>query len=63
VQAVVRQCGADYVVRLAGAAVDRTGFVSLPRQGPVLTWCPLRPDAPGAHRSDWTLALGDVELF
>jgi GNAT superfamily N-acetyltransferase len=63
VQSVVRQCGADYVIRLAGTAVDRAGFVSLPRQGPVLTWYPLRPDAPGRALGDWTLALGDVELF
>jgi GNAT superfamily N-acetyltransferase len=63
VQAVVRQCGADYVIRLAGTALDRAGFVTLPRQGPMLTWYPLRPDAPGRDLRDWTLALGDVELF
>jgi hypothetical protein len=63
VRSVVRQCRADYVVRLGGPAVDSRGFVHAPGQGPTLTWRPLRTDAPGARLEDWTLTLGDIELF
>lgn len=63
VREVARTCGADYVIRLHRAPVDRTGFVRLPRLGPVLTWRALVPDAPGGSLDDWDLALGDVELF
>ena len=62
-RAVVRRSGADYVIRLGGPAVDRTGFARLPKQGPILTWRPLAPGASGAALEDWDLSLGDVELF
>jgi GNAT superfamily N-acetyltransferase len=62
-RSVARHCRADYVIRLGGAPFDRNGFVRAPRQGPVLTWYPLRPDVPGHRRDDWALSLGDVELF
>jgi GNAT superfamily N-acetyltransferase len=62
-RSVVRQCRADYVIRLGGPAVGRDGFVHLPGQGPTLTWCPLRSPVPGDRLDDWALALGDIELF
>ena len=37
---VRRRSGADYVIRIGGA-IDRSGFVRLPRPGPLLTWRPL----------------------
>jgi GNAT superfamily N-acetyltransferase len=64
VRAVIRRCGADYVIRIGGSAVvDRNGFIRAPRQGPVLTWCALSGDPPGRRLDDWALMLGDVELF
>jgi GNAT superfamily N-acetyltransferase len=63
VRSVVRQCGADYVIRVGGPMADRTGFVRAPGQGPVLTWYPLAAALPGSRLDDWALALGDVELF
>jgi len=63
VRSVVRACGADYVIRLGGSAVDRDGFARAPKQGPVLTWRPLRAGAIGRRLDDWALTLGDVELF
>jgi GNAT superfamily N-acetyltransferase len=62
-RSVARQCGADYVVRIGGSAVDRSGFVRVPGPGPMLTWYPLAADPPGGRIDDWALALGDVELF
>ena len=59
VRAVARAAGADYVLRVAGA---RDGCLPLPRQGPVLTFRPLR-ESPRPGRRDWGLTLGDVELF
>jgi predicted N-acetyltransferase YhbS len=63
VRRVARESGADYVIRLGGPAVDWCGFVRLPGQGPVLTWCALADDSPGGRLEDWALTLGDVELF
>jgi hypothetical protein len=63
VGAVARQCGADYVIRIGGPALDRSGFVRAPGQGPLLTWYPLATDHPGRRLADWSLSLGDVELF
>jgi len=62
-RAVVRSSGADYVIRLGGPSMSRLGFVRLPRQGPVLTWRPLREGVPGGSLDQWNLTLGDVELF
>jgi GNAT superfamily N-acetyltransferase len=64
-RAVARTSGADYVIRLGGPLLDRTGFVRLPGQGPVLTWRPVAApeDATPPPLADWQLALGDVELF
>jgi predicted N-acetyltransferase YhbS len=63
VRRVARESGADYVIRLGGPAVDRSGFVRLPGRGPVLTWYALADDVPGGRLDDWALTLGDVELF
>jgi GNAT superfamily N-acetyltransferase len=63
VRSVTRRCGGDYVIRIGGPAVDRTGFIRTPRLGPVLTWCGLAGDPPGRRLDDWALMLGDVELF
>jgi hypothetical protein len=63
VRAVVRECGADYVVRLGCPPVGRDGFVRAPGQGPILTWRPLREAVPGGRLDDWALGLGDVELL
>jgi GNAT superfamily N-acetyltransferase len=63
VRSVARECRADYLVRLGGRLVDRSAFVRLPRQGPVLTWYPLADRPPGRHLHEWSTTLGDVELF
>jgi GNAT superfamily N-acetyltransferase len=59
VREVARTCRADYVLRVAD---HRDACVRLPRQGPVLTWRPLR-DSPRPDRREWSVSLGDVELF
>lgn len=63
VRAVGRASGADYMIRIGGPLMDRSGFVRLPRQGPILTWRGLAAGRPGAALEDWRLSLGDVELF
>jgi GNAT superfamily N-acetyltransferase len=63
VRSVARESGADYVIRLGGGIVGRDGFVRAPQRGPMLTWRPLQPGAPGRGVDDWALALGDIELF
>lgn len=63
-RSVARTSGADYVIRIGGLPIDRSGFVRLPRQGPILTWRPLgEGGAAGAALADWHLSLGDVELL
>jgi GNAT superfamily N-acetyltransferase len=59
VRHALRQLGADYAIRAAGAE-RRDGFVGLPRQGPVLTGRALGP-MPVPALSAWRLELGDVE--
>jgi GNAT superfamily N-acetyltransferase len=63
VRAVVDASSADYLVRVGGSAIDRSGFVRLPRQGPILTMLPLGTITGADRVSGWDLALGDVELF
>ena len=63
VRLVARECGADYVLQVGAKMVDRAGFVRLPGQGPMLTWYPLASDPPGRRLGDWSMTLGDVELF
>jgi glycosyltransferase involved in cell wall biosynthesis/GNAT superfamily N-acetyltransferase len=59
--ASVAHAGADHVIRL-GAPNPRHGFVPLPGSGPVLTWRALneqgQPPLP-----NWSLTMGDIELF
>jgi GNAT superfamily N-acetyltransferase len=62
-RSVAKTSRADYVIRIGGGLVDRSGFVRLPGQGPILTWRPLGDGEPGAALDDWGLSLGDVELF
>ena len=62
-RSAARVAGADYVIRIGGSVVDRLGYVRLPRQGPMLTWRPLAGQLAAAALDDWSLALGDVELF
>jgi hypothetical protein len=44
----------------------RSGFLPAPRMGPVMTVRPLNDVTNGLdplRRSDWQLAIGDLELF
>ena len=62
VRRVVRAVDADYVVAMAPGLVAPGGLLSLPRQGPILTWRGLaQPRRPS--RRDWDVRLGDIELF
>ena len=63
IRSVAATSGADYMIRIGGPLVDRSGFVRAPRQGPVLTWRPLTGANPGGRLDDWNLGLGDIELF
>ncbi len=56
---VLRETGADYAVGLRTGPSD--GLLPVPRQGPVLLVRPLASTPPAA--SEWTLTLGDIELF
>jgi len=56
---VVRESGADYAIVLGERA---PGFVPVPKQGPRLTWREVTEAAMPAL-ADWSLVLGDVELF
>jgi GNAT superfamily N-acetyltransferase len=60
---VARVSAADYVIRIGGPAVETTGFVRLPRQGPILTWRAVCATGPAPGVGSWDLALGDVELL
>lgn len=72
VRAVLRDTSADYAVAMAASktparrALLLSGFVPIPRLGPVLTVRPLiREDGEilPLHRSAWRLSIGDLELF
>ena len=57
----LRRSGADHVIRL-GSPDPKRGFLPLPGGGPVLTW-----RAVNEHGlpplSNWSLTMGDIELF
>ena len=57
----LREVGADHAIRLGRADVRR-GWFGLPGGGPLLTWRGANhvgmPPAP-----NWSLSMGDVELF
>lgn len=59
VRRMLKETGADYSIGLRTG--PSAGLLPLPGQGPLLTTRPLAasPPSPG----DWTLTLGDVELF
>jgi GNAT superfamily N-acetyltransferase len=60
-RAVARAADADYVIRI-GAASPASGYIPIPGQGPMLTHRAVSDTAaPGL--ADWSLQLGDVELF
>jgi L-malate glycosyltransferase len=59
--AVMRSAGADHTVRL-GTSHVRTGFVPVPGGGPMLTWRALN-EAGMPPLPNWSLTMGDIELF
>jgi len=57
-KAALHESGADYALRIGGPLVE-SGFVRLPKQGPILTWrdvCEMQQPA----LDDWSLTMGDV---
>jgi GNAT superfamily N-acetyltransferase len=60
---ILRASGADYVIRLDRAVATRSGFVRLPRQGPIFVTRAVAQTAPPSKLTDWDLSLGDIELF
>lgn len=61
VRRVAELTGADYLIR-TGRTDLASRFVTLPRQGPILTWRAVTARAP-TPLGEWQLALGDIELF
>ncbi len=61
VNRVVRETGADYAIGLTTGPSAGLVPMPLPGAGPILTARPLAMSTPPAK--DWTLSLGDVELF
>jgi GNAT superfamily N-acetyltransferase len=59
VRALHRDLDADYVLRLGTA---RDGLFPLPGQGPILTWRSVT-ETVAPPLEDWSLTLGDIELF
>ena len=56
-----KACGADHTIRI-GAPDLRHGWVPLPGGGPVLTWRRVN-EAAMPPLPNWSLSLGDIELF
>lgn len=59
VRRMLSETSADYAIGLRSG--PSTGLIPLPRQGPLLTTRPLATSVPSPK--EWTLTLGDVELF
>jgi len=57
-----RASGADYAILTTARPLGRSGFVPVPRRGPILTWRALA-SATKPRLDQWRLVLGDVELF
>ncbi len=57
----VKLAGADHAIRI-GEADPRTGFLPLPGGGPVFTWRALNEQGM-PPLSNWSLTMGDIELF
>lgn len=69
-QGLLREADADYAMALAAwgtpeqQALAHSGFVPLPRQGPVVTVLPLADSAPASTAlSQWRFSLGDLEIL
>ena len=61
---VARSSAADYVIGTTRTTLAPTSLpVRMPRQGPVLTWRAVAPDEQMPPLPDWSLTMGDVELF
>jgi hypothetical protein len=60
---VARAGAGDYCLVLTRENPWRSGYVPLPRQGPILTWRALASADDPPALGDWDLSLGDVELF
>jgi GNAT superfamily N-acetyltransferase len=54
--------GCDYVIRAADNGTRPSGFVPMPRQGPIVT-CRSLGDFPVPRAASWHLTIGDVELL
>jgi hypothetical protein len=64
VQEVARTSDADYVIGTTTTAIPRSTLpVPMPGQGPALTWRAVHPSAQMPTLTDWSLTMGDVELF
>ena len=59
---VARATRADYLIRVQHDVLGPGWSVTLPGQGPLLTWRPLRHTA-APTIDTWDLRLGDIELF
>lgn len=57
----MRAARADHAIRL-GSSDARRGFIALPGGGPILTWRSIAVAAM-PPLSNWSLTMGDIELF
>lgn len=57
---LLRRTGADYAIGLRSG--PSAGLIPMPNTGPLLTTRPLAASPP-VSPGDWTLTLGDIELF
>jgi hypothetical protein len=55
--------GADYLLALGAGDRRWPGFVRTDRLGPLLTWRAAARNGPAPPLPDWSVVLGDVELF
>lgn len=69
IRSVLRETNADYAVAMAASktparrTLTHSGFLPVPRLGPILTIRPLSKGNMQLHRSAWRLSIGDLELF
>jgi hypothetical protein len=62
-RALAKVADADYILAMRPTLAPRSGFVRLPRQGPILTCRPLASGDTPPPLGEWRLRLGDVELL
>jgi GNAT superfamily N-acetyltransferase len=62
IRRVARAAAADYVLRIDRRFITADPFVGIPRVGPVLT-CRSLDMSPTPRRDDFSLSMGDIELF